>query len=286
MSHRTLVVHTGGIGDFLCALPALQCLGRETAIEIAGMPERVALAEAAGIAGAAHDLDHTGFPSVFTAPDDRLRDFARRFDRALVWMKDPDGAITRNLATAGIPEVRCVPGIPPSGWSRHAAYWYAEGARVPIVLPARFDFGPAPRSYDVILQPGSGSAAKNWPLEDFLHLAAALGKSGHAVTWCRGPAETALPVLAPVLPAMPLCELARTLAGSALFVGNDSGISHLASLAGCATVAVFGPTDPDVWQPAGARTTVVRGAPWPAWQDVFQAAISQMPPSRTNGNPS
>jgi len=269
-----LVVHTGGVGDLLCCLPALQGLAASRTLELAGIPERAALAGAAGIAERIHDLENSGFHSAFARPDDRLRAFAEPFGEALVWMADPDGLIAGNLDEAGIPDVRCIPGIPPADWTRHAAHWYAQGAGVMIELPAQLDFGAPVASGEVIIQPGSGSAKKNWPLENFTALAEALRKAGHRVLWCLGPAEGDLAECRPALPAMPLTDLARTLAGAALFVGNDSGIGHLASLAGTPTIAIFGPTDPAVWRPAGPRVTVLRGRPWPDAAEVYEAALA------------
>jgi ADP-heptose:LPS heptosyltransferase len=56
----------------------------------------------------------------------------------------------------------------------------------------------------------------------------------------------------------PVRVLAAALAEAGLFLGNDSGVSHLAAAVGTPTVALFGPTDPTVWSPIGPRVTVVR----------------------------
>ena len=47
--------------------------------------------------------------------------------------------------------------------------------------------------------------------------------------------------------------LAQWLGNAALYIGNDSGPSHLAAAAGAHVVAIFGPSDERVWAPAGAR---------------------------------
>jgi ADP-heptose:LPS heptosyltransferase len=52
--------------------------------------------------------------------------------------------------------------------------------------------------------------------------------------------------------------LAAVLARAGLYVGNDSGVSHLAAAAGCPTVALFGPTDPALWSPVGPRVRAIR----------------------------
>jgi ADP-heptose:LPS heptosyltransferase len=50
------------------------------------------------------------------------------------------------------------------------------------------------------------------------------------------------------------------LAQARLFVGQDSGVTHMAGLMGVRTVALFGPTDPDRWAPRGAHVSVMQGA--------------------------
>jgi ADP-heptose:LPS heptosyltransferase len=54
--------------------------------------------------------------------------------------------------------------------------------------------------------------------------------------------------------------LAALLARAGAYVGNDSGVTHLAAASGAPTIALFGPTDPRVWAPLGPRVEVIRGA--------------------------
>lgn len=100
-----------------------------------------------------------------------------------------------------------------------------------------------PRHGRIILHPFSGSAKKNWPLTHFQALAAALGR----VDWTCGPEES----LAGAVRFDDLAELGRWISGASLFIGNDSGITHLAAAVGTPTLALFGPSDPSIWCPAG-----------------------------------
>jgi len=83
-----------------------------------------------------------------------------------------------------------------------------------------------------------------------------------------GPAERALadPLLALLPGAIDLCgqlslpEAAACLTRARLFVGNDSGLMHLAAAAGVPTVGIFGPTDPAVYAPIGPYAAAVTGA--------------------------
>ncbi len=263
-SVRTLVVHTGGIGDFLMCCPTLIRLAEEGPVELLGRPERLRLAVAAGIATAAHDIDRVGFESVFGNPNRRLRQFLSPMDRIIIWMKDT-GEIKRGIRRCGISDVHAFQGIPPDNWKAHASEYYMDCLGLQDAPPLRLPIAPRKTFEDVIIHPGSGSRQKNWPFERFRSLAQALDEQGRSVWWCIGPAEenSRIPHNGDILQTESLEALARYLSAAHLYVGNDSGISHLAAAVGCRTIVIFGPTDPRVWAPLGSNVTVVQGQPWP-----------------------
>lgn len=263
------MIHTGGIGDFILACPAIAQLSRQEPVDLAGRPGRLALAVEAGIASTAHDLDAVDFPSVFAGPSQTLRAFLAPFERVVVWMRDDDGALRRGLKACGVSEVQAFPGLPPDGWQRHASEYYLDCLGFECGKePFRLRLAPEPDDLDVVIHPGSGSPRKNWPLENFRRVAEGLERAGRRVTWSLGPAEEGF-VMRPgesLLPRMSLVALGRRLAGARLYIGNDSGITHLAAVVGCPTVAVFGATDPKVWAPRGPRVTVVNAeSDWGEW---------------------
>jgi len=55
-----------------------------------------------------------------------------------------------------------------------------------------------------------------------------------------------------------LIDVADELRRCRLFIGNDSGITHIAAYWGAPTIALFGPTDPAVWGPLGRRVKVLK----------------------------
>ena len=272
---RTLVVHIGGIGDFLLACPTLALLGRDGPVELLGQAGRLALAVAGGLADAAHDADRLDFQTLFAEPSERLRGFLSRFDRCVVWIRD-EANLAETIRSCGVKDVRVFPGLPPRDWPEHASRYYLQCLGFEEASPLRLALEPTGTHRDVVIHPGSGGGYKNWPWERFEALAAGLGKRGRAVTWCLGPAEDEFhePAGGNVLRTESLVELAHELAGARLFVGNDSGITHLAAAVGCPTLAVFGPTDPRVWAPLGDHVTTLRGAPWPAVDEVLRAITS------------
>jgi ADP-heptose:LPS heptosyltransferase len=50
---------------------------------------------------------------------------------------------------------------------------------------------------------------------------------------------------------------AALIAQAAVFIGNDSGLTHLAAALARPTVAIFGPTDPEIWGPRGEHVSIV-----------------------------
>ena len=75
------------------------------------------------------------------------------------------------------------------------------------------------------------------------------------VHWCRGPED---PPLDRAVTMGSLWDLACWLARASLYIGNDSGITHLAAAVGTPTLALFGPTDPAVWAPRGPNVRVAK----------------------------
>ena len=117
-----------------------------------------------------------------------------------------------------------------------------------------------------VIHPGSGGRAKCWPLGRFIELARRLQADGRRAVFALGPAEverwapTELRAIADdfaVLTCPPLATLAGAAAGASAYVGNDSGVSHLAAAVGCPTVAIFGPTRPEHFAPIGPAVRVL-----------------------------
>jgi heptosyltransferase-3 len=105
-----------------------------------------------------------------------------------------------------------------------------------------------------VIHPFSGSPRKNWPLGKFHSLATRLERL-MPVRWCAGRDDPPLP--GPVR-IDDLYELGCWLARARLYIGNDSGITHLAAAVGTPVLALFGPSDPDVWAPRGQNVRVAR----------------------------
>ncbi len=117
-----------------------------------------------------------------------------------------------------------------------------------------------------VIHPGSGGPRKCWHVDNFLSVAAGLAEQGFEILFVLGPAEQdrfgevqigRITAAAACLRDAPLADVLAVLSGAAVFVGNDSGVSHLAAGLGVPTVVLFGPTDPAVYAPTGPSVAVV-----------------------------
>jgi len=120
----------------------------------------------------------------------------------------------------------------------------------------------------VILHPGSGGVHKCWHIENFLIVAQKLISKGFEVVFLLGPAEQErfshsvidnVKKTAKCLTDLSLTQVLWVLSCSDGFIGNDSGITHLAAGLGVKTIAVFGPTNPAVYRPTGPAVTIFAG---------------------------
>jgi ADP-heptose:LPS heptosyltransferase len=253
-----LLIRPGAIGDSILSLPAMECL-RTTHLEVWAASAVLPLFRFAdavdSIAGSS--LDMLGLPGR-EAPA-RLLDRLRGFDSIVSWYGANRPEFRAAVEKLGLP-FHFFDALPVEETRIHAADFYLAQARtlarcdapaIPRIGCPRQDEGFA------VIHPFSGSPKKNWPLERFRELAAWLEKR-LPVHWCAGPNEDwKVPGEVEAWRIENLHELACRLACARLYIGNDSGITHLAAAAGAPVVALFGPTDPAVWAPRGARVRIV-----------------------------
>jgi heptosyltransferase-1 len=119
----------------------------------------------------------------------------------------------------------------------------------------------------VVINPGAGWGAKQWPVENYAAVARTLAQEGISVFVNHGPGEEPLARFVETESkgaARPLqcsiAELVALLRRAALVIGGDTGPVHLAAALGIPVVAVFGPTDPARTGPFGTRSIVLRSA--------------------------
>jgi heptosyltransferase-3 len=275
-----LLVRAGALGDLLLLRPAIAGL-KQAGASVALMAPAHSGAALRGTGPSEVDAliawDRVDLAQLLsdTKPlSPPLRRELGVFDLAVVYTRNQ--ALIRNLATV-VPSVIPWDPTPPPG-AFHASRCFAEpllrlGVDVPPDPPPVVPSDAERREADAIasrlparfvaLHPGSGSPSKNWPATRFRALADRLtGDQGWLLV--EGPADQAaadaLREGAVAAKELPPRVLGALLSRSGLYVGNDSGVSHLASAYGAPVVALFGPTDPAVWRPLGRRVHALRSA--------------------------
>jgi hypothetical protein len=248
---RRLAIRPGAIGDFIVSLPALECLKTDY-LEI-WTPRRTA--PLVRFADRVRAIDATGLDLVGVT--EQAPAALREFDEVVSWY-GTDRAEFRD-AVRDLP-FKFFPALPPVGPASavplHATDFYLDQVRA--LTRCTSDGVPriaclVPREDFAVIHPFSGSPRKNWPLEKFRALAAKLERT-MPVRWCAGADDPPLPEAVRI---DDLYDLACWLAKARLYIGNDSGITHLAAAVGTPVLAIFGPTDPAVWAPRGAHVRVV-----------------------------
>jgi hypothetical protein len=262
-----LLIRPGGIGDFIVSLPALERL-KTGYLEVWAASPNVPLARFADCARpiAATGLDLLGIAE----PRAGLIDELRGFDSIVSWYGANRPEFRQLTSDLGLP-FTFLPALPPGDARIHATDFYLEqvsgithgsGDGATALLRSRLGQGlsiprircEVRRGDFAVIHPFSGNPKKNWPLEKFQALARRL-KRCMPVRWCAGPED---PPLQDCVRITDLYELACWLASARLYIGNDSGITHLAAAAGAPVLALFGPTDPEVWAPRGPNVRVYR----------------------------
>ena len=265
---RILVLRGGALGDFVVTLPALQALRArwpDGRLEVIGYPAVARLALRGGLADVVHSLDQSGMARFFSARpafSEEQADFIRSFDVVLCYLHDPHGILEENLRLAG---ARVLLMASPLVGAGHAVDHFLRPLESLAIYEAdavpRLAVTATPDPRSLVIHPGSGSRRKNWPLERFLALAERARAAGWAPHFLLGEVERDLaPTVQsagfPLTVDAPLDTVAERLAGCAGYLGNDSGISHLAAACGARCVVLFGPTDADQWAPRGAVQVV------------------------------
>jgi len=263
-----LLVRSGGIGDAILTLPVvrrLSILFPDAGIVVLGNPSVCRIAALTREVTAVYSINEARFAGLFSdAPlSGELSLFLTQFDAAYVFSAADSRFIAGRFRSGGIASCRVLdPRIPEALKSHASAYFLGilgkDAGHAPV-LP-KIAIAPADSRRGLVIHPGSGGVEKNWPVGSFLKLA---GRFKCPVRWILGPAEMErgygrhLAEDADVVAGVPLTELVRILASAACYIGNDSGVSHLAAWCETPSVVLFGPSDVTVWRPLGSRVACV-----------------------------
>jgi ADP-heptose:LPS heptosyltransferase len=302
MSKTIVMIHLGGLGDVLLAVPAMVRLRTRFPSHwlVLCAEEQVAkLLLACRIVDAWTSVQGRNCAGLFTGAGlvtGQVRVWLEDCDLAIAWTDDFDGKLSETLKAVGAREVITRSPFSATIRARHQRDRFLEAINEapsgdaedilltvtePLFRLGRICLEAAsclPGQSFVVIHPGSGSIHKCVALETLASVVAAVQMSGATPVLLEGPADQEqvdrlLPLCGDrpiVLKGLDLLTVAGVLARAHFFVGQDSGITHLAGLMGMHTVALFGPTDPDRWAPQGAHVAVMQGAPClcSSWSDV------------------
>jgi heptosyltransferase-3 len=242
---KRLLIRPGAIGDVILSLPALEASCADYTEVWAPRPVLPLIR----FADRTRALADTGLDLVGVVDGPRLAGIEAvlaKFDSIYSWYGSNRPEFRE--AVRHLP-FTFFPALPPP----------AEGIpSIPVPQVAVQDF--------VVIHPFASSVSKRWPMDRFRAAAASLGVPAK---WTAGPEER-LPEdgIGDAVRFDDLYELACWLASARAYLGNDSGIAHLAAAVGTPVAAVFLTTDARVWSPRGSRVEVLEN---PSVEEAIEA---------------
>lgn len=280
---RILIIRPGALGDTLLLIPALaQMRGRADVTLAARMP---GLEYLRPFAHECMDYERTGWHRLFMDdPSPRVKPPFSHTELAVAFLADRDGRMADNLRVF-MPQasIHVFPGSPRQEETIHAAFYLAkcmersgcplnarraleEAVQRPLLRNDSF----AGAGKRIVIHPGSGGITKNHPIDFWMTMLQAfkyrlsLGKSSFVLL--LGPAEELFLSFyqqrfrddgAEIIFSPEKETLTQLLQSAPLYVGHDSGITHLAAMLGTPTIALFKSSRVDQWRPLGPRVKVM-----------------------------
>lgn len=241
-----LLAHRGALGDFVLTWPAwvlLRWKYSQHRFVAVGRPDYLRLAVEMGLVDQAFDSESADMLPLWSG--ENIPASLGRVDAALMWTQE-DAELRRLLTRQCTGPVHIHAPFPGNG--EHVMDYHLQILPY-FSLPAIAEEDPyfpldSRRESYALIHPGSGSPDKNYDPEFYAFLANELrSKRFPDVRIVLGPAEKHLESVYQgrfsVETPHNAVELARLLSRAKLFIGNDSGPSHLAALLGTKTLALF-----------------------------------------------
>ncbi|WP_297209581.1 MULTISPECIES: glycosyltransferase family 9 protein [Thermodesulfovibrio] len=239
---KVLIYRIGGLGDSILTFPVIEILNKKGYdITVWGNPEYFILCRMAGFCNKV----------TFYEPKEK-------FDFAIVFSKNRaiSGFSENSIYVKPIPEEE--------EW---VVKWYLKKLNLseePFSNKLNLGLKVEKKSNLCIIHPGSGSIKKAPEKTFFIELANLIRKKGFEILFLVGPAERKTwQEGKDIFYSDNIIEVAETLLKASLYIGVDSGISHLSSYLGVPSIVIFGPTNPKVWHPIGVKTHLIRESSCP-----------------------
>ncbi len=273
---QILVRRVCALGDMILTIPWLLALRRVhpgSSLHLLCHGEQGELLRSLGVVHESFPEEGSGWHRLFSGPGSGfpsgLRPDPCEYKHVYLFSQEPGNPLVSILREKIPTRLTTLPARPSPSEQAHASFlpFSAMGLEPEQGLFQGFQqggLGLEPGRFFV--HPASGSAIKNWPVENFLALMEKISGSFPRASWAvlEGPSDQeAVRALCrlwkkPLEVCRPasLSLLASCLREGSFFLGNDSGVTHLAAFLGLPTLAIFGPSDPDKWAPLGSRVQV------------------------------
>ena len=277
-TERALVIFPGALGDFLCFLPTLWFLRQDKEVDLLARSEFADLVPPTVRVGSLERYEIRRLFVSGSAREERLREFFNSYSSVFSWMGSGQSTFVQELDALSRGQARVFP-FQPALMQLHQSEYYLSCVGDPALETGKLKIPLKPEAVAwserywqqhflkgklvLLLAPGSGAREKNWPDASFRVVADWWRRACGRVVVILGPVEeekgdyTALCEGAVVARSLNLGKLAALLVRSDLYLGNDSGVSHLAAALGVATAVLFGPSNVGRWAPRGKNVTVV-----------------------------
>ncbi len=291
-----LIVHQGAIGDFILSLPALEALHHfylEAKFTFLAHSNILELIRARPYFKNVFDCNSSHWAPLYSQGGklaSRNLESLLQVDSVFVFGRSSSQLLVNNLTDNLVKPVHRIDPFPEVDFGSDLTEYQClqlEKIGIPaipppeaIIAPARQDILEAhaflrqnlsSKDRLILLHPGSGSPKKLWSPLGWLSMINRLSSEKNLrFALLQGPADaeivhhlrSQLETITPIMVVnWPLGKLAALISEAPLYLGNDSGVTHLAAACGTPTIALFGPTDPQIWAPRGPRVKIIR------WQD-------------------
>jgi heptosyltransferase III len=282
---RIVIIRAGALGDTLMLMPVIQGLKKSAEIIIVG--RRPGIDYLRPYVDQCIDIETSGWHGLFmeghASPQVSPTPAP---DHVVAFVNDPEGSLSKNLKAAFHGSaVNVFPVFPPEGKDAHIALYMAGAIRdagLPLEAFTAFDnsfkspllkgasLNAIEKDY-IVFHPGSGSRKKNYPPAFWLEVIKELKGSGldcHGkFVLLLGPAEEGLytffadnlddtGIEFKVLPEKE--ELISILDKTSVYIGHDSGITHLAAMMGVHVIALFKASSIERWRPLGPNVRIIK----------------------------
>jgi len=292
LSGKIVVIHQGALGDFLLTLPFLEGLHRSyplIRIDLWTRTENMALLADKTYFGKDHPPDDSELVPFFHDElwsEARIPLFFQGAMAILIFGQAGSQLLACRLSKRLPYPVQWIQSFPGSGLNQHVHHFLLEQGRrlgwsveecLPELKPSQAEISfvqdylqqknLVSAGKPVLVHPGSGGVRKIWPLKKWWGLVRFLRSNDRRPLFMTlGPADERLKGFAKevkscgvrVLEGISLPRLVAFLSECGLFIGSDSGVSHLAALIGIPTVVIFGLTDPGIWAPRGSHVHIIK----------------------------